>query len=317
VRDSDSAPELTLNEVALTAGFTVARDAAFRTLGFISAPLPGMLAFAENERFLDLALRLKTVRAVITRPELGERVPSGLGLALSDQPLLAFCTLHNHLARATDFYGVSWPSMSDGSSVHPRAFVAETGVNLGHGCSIAANATVLGASRLGKNVIVHEGVVVGSLGLQVEHSNDGIFDLDHAGRVEIGDGVRIMANSVIARGLFRQATVIGPYVRIGNLSFISHNVEIGAGTIVGHGVTINGGASIGRGDTIGPGVTVANGVKIGDGAEIVLGAVVVRKVPAGGRVSGNFAAEHRLVLRGRRSDARAAAGPQPGDTGAG
>jgi hypothetical protein len=41
---------LTLGEVALTAGFTVARDAGFCTLGFISTPLPGMLAFAENER---------------------------------------------------------------------------------------------------------------------------------------------------------------------------------------------------------------------------------------------------------------------------
>jgi len=288
---------LTLSDVAHTAGFTVARDAGFRTLGFISTPLPGMLAFAKNERFLKLALRLKPVCAVITCPELEEMVPEGLGLALSDNPLLTFCALHNHLARKTDFYGAAEPTKIESSSIHPRAFVAESGVHFGPGCSVAANATVLDGCDIGTNVVLHEGAVIGSVGLQVEHSESGIFDLDHAGRVEIGDGVRIMANSVIARGLFRQATVVGPNVRVGNLSFVSHNVEIGAGTIIGHGVTINGNARIGRDVWIGPGATIANGVRIGDGARVTLGSVVVKDVPAGGHATGNFAVAHRTFLR--------------------
>ena len=289
---------MTLAEVAPMARFTVVRDASFANLGFVSSPQAGMLAFAENERFLKLCLKLDEVAAVLTRPELAELVPDNVGLATTGDPLLAFCELHNHLALKTNFYGKSLPSQIDAAApVHPQAVVAESGVRLGAGCVVAAHASVLSGTTLGRDVVLREGVVTGGVGLQVERASGRTFDLEHAGRLEIGDGVRVMANSVIARGLFRQSTVIGANVRIGNLSFISHNVEIGPDTIIGHGVTINGNVWIGRDVWIGPGATIANGVRIGDGAKVSLGSVVVRNVPRNARVSGNFSVDHRTFLR--------------------
>src|SRR6476469_509774 len=196
---------LTLREAAHGARFEVARDASFATLAFVSSPLPSMLAFAESERFLLLALRLDTVSAVITRPELGGKVPLAIGLALADDPRLAFSELHNHLAIETGFYGAKGiaTQITHGSAIHPMAFVAESDVVLGPRCVIGAHASVLSGSTLAHDVVVQEGAVIGGTGLQVEQTGGRTIDLEHAGRVEIGEGVRIMANSVVARGLFR------------------------------------------------------------------------------------------------------------------
>jgi len=296
-----------LSDVAPRLRLQLVRDASFANLGFLSAPLPEMLAFAENERFLHSALRLDAVAALITPTELAEHVPTSVGLALTDNPRLAFSELHNYLALHTDFYvrGDRETQIAADASVHPQASVASSGVVIGAGCKIAAHASVLDGSSLGENVILHEGVVVAGVGLQVEDTGNGNFDLEHAGRVEIADGVRIMGNSIIARGLFRQATVIGRNVRIGNLSFISHNVVVGQDTVIGHGVTINGNVTVGSGVWVGPGATIANGVTIGDRAHVSLGSVVVRNVPAGARVSGNFSVDHRTFLR-RQSRRRSA-----------
>ena len=302
-RSAEPVKMLSLAEVALAAPLSVQRDASFATLGFISAPLPGMLAFAEEEKLVRIAAQTEFIAAVITRPQLAGFVPESLGLALADDPRQAFSLLHNYLALKTDFYGADncLPSkIGEAVTVHPRASIAELGVTVGSGCNISANATVLAGSTLCDAVSLHEGVVVGATGLQVERFGDAVVDLEHAGRVVIEEGARIMANCVIARGLFRQKTTIGRDVRIGNLCFVSHNVSIGRGSIIGHGVTINGGVHIGRNVTIGPGATIANGVTIDDGAEVMLGSVVVRNVPAGARVSGNFAMDHRAFLRLQR-----------------
>ena len=130
-----------------------------------------------------------------------------------------------------------------------------------------------------------------------EFSTLGFVTYPQPGIVRIDNGVLILANGVIARGLFREETYIGQSVRVGNLSFVSHNVSIGSRTIVGHGVTIAGHARAGEGVTIGPGATISDGVKIGGGARVTLGSVVVKDVPPRGHVTGNFAVKHSLFLR--------------------
>jgi hypothetical protein len=50
----------------------------------------------------------------------------------------------------------------------------------------------------------------------------------HAGRLSIGDRTVVIANAVLARAVFRQATEIGTDCRIGNGAFVSHNCRIGA-----------------------------------------------------------------------------------------
>ncbi len=116
--------------------------------------------------------------------------------------------------------------------------------------------------------------------------------MTHVGGVHIGDDAIVLANATIARGLFRQDTVIGDYCRIGNNAFVSHNTQLGRRTTVGHGAVVNGNVNVGHDVWIGPGATVANNITIGDSARVDLGATVIGTVAPGQHVGGPPAIDH-------------------------
>jgi UDP-3-O-[3-hydroxymyristoyl] glucosamine N-acyltransferase len=123
------------------------------------------------------------------------------------------------------------------------------------------------------------------------------MELTHAGAVDIGAGCHIFANAVIARGLFRESTHIGPGCRVGNSAFVSHNCSVGEEAFIGHGAVVNGNVRVGSHTWIGPGATVVHGIEIGEGANVSLGATVMRDVEAGKHVTGSMAIAHRKMLR--------------------
>src|SRR6266545_2593507 len=289
--------EVCLSEVADVARITILRDSAFATAGFVTLPLSRMLTFAESERFLRLAVKSGQTACVITSPAMADIVPAEIGLAVANDPKLAFRSLHNYLAQSTDFYWRPFSSrVSPDAEIHDRAYVAEKNVQIGQGSRIGANATILEGSVIGDGVVVYEGAIVGGIGLQTRRSEKGLDDLEHVGATIVRSGARVLSNSVVAKGLFRQATVIGEDVRLGNLAFVSHNVEVGARTIIGHGAVINGNVHLGQDAWVGPAATLSNGIVLGDGAQVSLGSVVVKDVGAGKRVSGNFAVDHGAFL---------------------
>ena len=99
-----------LSEAASVVPLQVVRDADFAALGFVSHRRAALLVFLESDRFLDGLLANAHVCAVITVESLADRIPSGLGLALSDAPRRAFYLLHNHLASHTTFYWQDFPT---------------------------------------------------------------------------------------------------------------------------------------------------------------------------------------------------------------
>jgi UDP-3-O-[3-hydroxymyristoyl] glucosamine N-acyltransferase len=289
---------LKLSEMTGHGRLDVLRDGSFSNLGFLSDPQPGMLTFVEDERFLAIALRTADIAAVLTTARFSEALAAVPGLALTEAPREAFFQIHNALAKDAEFYAKDFSADVDPSAaVHPRAYVAERNVRIGGGTRIGAGAVILEGSVIGEGVTIQAGVVIGASGFQVVRLDGRVVDVEHAGGVVIGDGATMMSNAVIARAVFRQSTSIGEYVRVGNLAYVSHNVTIGPRSVVGHGVTINGNVRIGTDSIIGPGATIANGISIGDRAQISLGAVVISDVEADRRVSGNFAIEHRRLLR--------------------
>jgi len=60
---------------------------------------------------------------------------------------------------------------------------------------------------------------------------------------------------------------------------------------------IAGRARVGEQAWIGASATVSNAIRVGARARVRLGAVVIRDVPAGASVSGNFAVDHARTLR--------------------
>ena len=287
-----------LSEFEDVAGFRVLRDGSFATLGLITIPQPAMLVFLEGERFLKRVGALDGLAAVITTPTLAKRLDGPYALAESSNSRRSFFDLHNHLALETEFYWRSHPSeIHPTADIHPRAWINPTDVRIGRRCRIDANAVVHARVELGEDVIVHSGAVLGTEGLQRTVIGRTVIDLAHAGGVRVEDNVQVLCNAVIAVAVFRQSTTIGAGTRIGNLAYLSHNVQVKERCQIGHGAVIAGNCLLGNDVTIGPGSTLTDGVRVGDGAHVTVGATVVRDVESGQRISSGFALEHRKYLR--------------------
>jgi UDP-3-O-[3-hydroxymyristoyl] glucosamine N-acyltransferase len=287
-----------LSEVYKSGNCDIIRDAYFESVGFLSDPQPSMLVFLESRRFLSTLRRTREAGCVITRAEYAGELDFIEGLAISAEPRLAFHQIHEYLALQTSFYWADFDTEIDPTaSVNPAAFVAARNVRIGPRTRVEANSTILERCTVGADAVIHSGVVLGSVGFQTTRCSSGMKEMTHAGSVEIRDGAQILANAVVARGVFQQSTVIGCDARIGACAFVSHNVQIGARTFVGHGAVVNGNVNIGEDVWIGPSSSVANGVSIGDRAEVTLGSVVIGNIEPGTRVAGNFAIEHRLLLK--------------------
>ncbi len=283
--------------IAALCGLAVLRDTEVANLGFVSSPMPGMLTFAETESFVDSAVQ-RGCQALIVPPALVPRVPEQIGVIVSDAPGSTFRVLHEALAQGTDFYGADVESrIHPGARVHPTASIDTHNVLIADGVEIGAGCVLSGRVKVGRRVQVHPGSVIGAAGFQTMRVDGRLVELGHVGGVTIGDDAVVFANATIARGLFRQNTVIGEGCRIGNNAFVSHNTQLGRNTTVGHGTVVNGNVNAGAEVWIGPGACVANNVTIGDGARVDLGATVIGSLDAGEHVGGPPAIDHRTVLR--------------------
>lgn len=290
---------LSLAKLCKEHGLRLHRDAAINSFGFIEIALQERLVFAMDRTNFDRAMTVDGVTAVLTTPELAACAGNAdIGLATTIDPRRTFVDIHNSLVSSTDFYGATGPSRVDNTaSVHPRAHVDEFGVTIGPRCRIDAGAVIQGGTRLEADVHVMAGAVLGSDGFQTMRFADRLVDIKHAGSLHIGAGTVIMANTVIARAVFRQSTRIGSDCRVGNGAFVSHNVSIDQRTLVGHGAVVAGNCRIGSDVTIGPGALCLDRLEVGNGAFVTAGAVVTKSVASGERVTGNFAVPHSDFLR--------------------
>ena len=78
---------------------------------------------------------------------------------------------------------------------------------------------------------------------------------------------------------------------------VAHGVQIGRRSKVVAHAMLGGNITIGENVWIGPSAVITNGIIIGDNAKVSLGAVVIRNIPSGCTVSGNFAIDHKQFMR--------------------
>jgi UDP-3-O-[3-hydroxymyristoyl] glucosamine N-acyltransferase len=127
----------------------------------------------------------------------------------------------------------------------PNCFIGNE-VEIGSGCIIYPNVTILDHCVIGNNVIIQAGTVIGSDAFYYNKKTDREVHykkMNSCGRVVIQDDVEVGANCTIDRGVSGD-TLIGRGSKIDNLVHIGHDTEIGKNCLFAGQVGIAGATRI-------------------------------------------------------------------------
>lgn len=164
--------------------------------------------------------------------------------------------------------------------------------------SIHKTAVIYDNVKIGKNVTIDAGAVIGGEGFGVWRAkgymtaeDSSLKRMPQLGGVILEDGVSVGGNSCIDRGALGD-TIVGEGTQIDNLVHIGHNCKIGKYCVLAAGVILCGSVTLGDFTWAAPGSVIRNQKKVGKNVTIGLGAVVVKDVRDGATVMGVPAREH-------------------------
>lgn len=181
--------------------------------------------------------------------------------------------------------------------VHPTAFV-DPGAVIGKNCYIGpfcyvgkaqiGDHTILHGHchiydkvTIGKDCIIHGGVVIGSDGFGYSRDEAGnVEKFPHIGGVVIGNNVEIGSNTCVDRGALGN-TIIHDGVKIDNLVHVAHNVVLHENAFIIANAMLGGSTVVGKAAWVAPSASILQQLHIGENATIGVGAVVTKNIPAG------------------------------------
>lgn len=274
----------------------IINDANISSFGFLESSYGSEnLVYIEDIKYIN-KLR-DNVSAVITNYETSKNLDNDIGIIVCDEPKHMFYKLHNYLAKNTNFYGDDFASIIDNSArIHPMAYVAPKNVSIGSGTVIDAMACINEGAVIGENCYIGNNTTIAGRGFQYYTKENKALYMEHIGNAIIGDNVEVLSNSHIARGLI-SPTVIGNHTKIDALCHIAHGCTIGERVLVIAGTSMVGSAVVKDRARLSINSTIGAVKTIGEDAFLSAGAVAVRDVAPGAQVSGNFAIEHKKLVR--------------------
>jgi UDP-3-O-[3-hydroxymyristoyl] glucosamine N-acyltransferase len=174
-------------------------------------------------------------------------------------------------------------SIEAAARIHPTAYVgpfAYVGESeIGEGTVIYGHVYIYPKVRIGRNVTIHAGTVLGADGFGYNRNDAGELEkFPHVGGIVIEDDVEIGSNTCVDRGTLGN-TIIRQGAKIDNLVHIAHNVLIGRHSAVIAHAMIGGSTRIADHAWIAPSACLRDDISIGEHAVVGLGAVVVKDVP--------------------------------------
>ena len=284
----------------------------------IELAAPGQLTFVSNPKYNAAA---KTTRAsAVIVSESFPTIP--MGMLRSRNPYLAWAKAIELFYQPPRYA----PGIHPTAVVHPRAklgkgahlgpyvvvdedvvigdnavllahVVIYRGVTIGNNFFAHAHAVIREFCRLGDNVLLQNGVVVGSDGFGFAKDDEGHWHkIVQSGNVVVESGAEIQANTCIDRASIGE-TRIGQGAKLDNLVHIGHSCTIGHDTLLCAQVGLAGTTDVGNNVILAGQVGVSGHVKIGDGAVAIAQSGIPHDVPPGAMVSGAPAIDHRLWLK--------------------
>lgn len=318
-----SAGPFTVSQLAKFADAEIAEGQSGQKLVVDVAPLD--VAKSDDISFLDNPLYTenfsKSLAGVcVVHPDRVDVAPKGMTLLLSTAPYLAYAkvasafypNLTNVGGKEISRFIDKSASIDSNTKISPGVVIGERakigsnciigansvigdGVIIGSGCQIGPSVSVQ-YSIIGSDVRLFAGARIGEAGFGFASGIEGHLTVPQLGRVIIGDGTEVGANSTIDRGSAGD-TIIGRGCRIDNLVQIGHNVILGEGCIVVAQVGISGSTQLDDYVVVGGQVGFTGHLKIGKGVQIAAQSGVMNNLPEGGKYAGSPAVPMRQWIQ--------------------
>lgn len=279
---------------------------------------PGQLTFVANVKYAPLAKSTKA-SAVLVTP----------GFPAIDAPTLRTAHPNLRFAQAIDLF-YKPPVFPVG--IHPTAQIAATakvgkdahvgayavimddvvigdratilphvviypGVTIGDDFFAHAHSIIRENSRLGNNVLLQNGAIVGSDGFGFAKDTTGHWrKTTQSGSAVLENDIEIQALSCIDRATVGE-TRIGSGVKVDNLVQVGHSSQIGDDSLLCAQVGLAGSSELGKGVILAGQAGVAGHCKLGDGVILTAQSGISHDVAPGKIMSGSPAFDNRQWLR--------------------
>lgn len=284
------------------------------------------ISFYTNRKYKGAFLRTKAGAVIVSAADAEGEVPEGASLLVAEEPYLAFAKVSTRFHRqpayppgideraAVDPTAEVDPSatilpfayvgrgvrIGAGAVIHAHCAILD-GVEIGPGCLLYPGVVVREGCVVGAGTIVQPGAVIGADGYGFAFERNGPhgprhFKVPQAGKVRIGKGVELGANTCVDRGTVGD-TVVGDGSKLDNLVMIAHNVEVGPLSLIAGCSAVAGSTKLGPGVVLGGQVGVIGHLELGAGARVAAGSRVFGNLDAGSESGGYPAVDQKDWLR--------------------
>ena len=307
-----TAKEFTLGQLATRLGATLKGDSELLITGLatLQDAGAGQLSFLANAQYRKYLADTQAAAVLLTEAD-AEGFP-GNALIVAN-PYLAYAELSHAFDRKPQGVVGVHPSalVAADASIDPTASIGayaviESGAQIAAGVTVSAHCfvgarSVIGEGgwlaprvtlyhdvRIGRNVVIQSGAVIGGEGFGFANEKGVWQKIAQIGGVLIGDNVEIGANTTVDRGALSD-TVLGNGVKLDNQIMIAHNVQVGDNTAMAGCVGISGSTKIGKNCMIAGGVGMVGHIEVCDGVFVTGMTMVTRSITEPGSYSSGTA----------------------------
>ncbi|AZP73112.1 UDP-3-O-(3-hydroxymyristoyl) glucosamine N-acyltransferase [Pseudomonas poae] len=253
-----------------------------------------ILTFIEDHKYASIINKNEKIKAVFVRLKDQHVLDDRIDKIIVDDPKWYFFTLVNYLSLIKER---SASVVSDLARIHSSAVISSQGVIIEDDVIIEAGVVVLDDVLIKRGAVIRAGAVIGVNGFEHKRTSRGMLTVGHDGGVVIGEYAEVGPNCTVVKGFSYRNTIIGRDTKLDGLVHYAHGVQSGERCLIAASAMLAGNVTLGHDVWVGPGSAISNRLSLGDKAFVTIGAVVVRDVAAGEKVTGNFAIPHLKFIK--------------------